>query len=164
MAYLDVRIGGVTVAYKQAMIGVNTILSQSTQDIVGGGINFLQGASAIANNFASGGLYGIITGNNTVSALGQIYDGAKAFVPDISVTGTNGGIGAIQIDSYFTVSRVSFTERSNAENGMPLCKTRTISSLSGYIKTMNADISLAGATDYEQEQIRLMMNGGFFYE
>ena len=80
MAYLDVRIGGVTVAYKQAMIGVNTILSQSTQDIVGGGINFLQGASAIANNFASGGLYGIITGNNTVSALGQIYDGAKAFV------------------------------------------------------------------------------------
>ena len=164
MAYLDLRVGDVTIAYRQAMIGVNTILAQSTQDIIGGALNIAGGGAQIAANVASGGLYGMITGNNTIGALGQMYDGVKAFMPDVTTSGTNGGIGAIQTDEFFIVSRCTFPEFSIQENGRPLCKTKIISSLSGYIKTMNADIVLAGATDTEQEQVRTTMNRGFFYE
>ena len=40
---------------------------------------------------------------------------------------------------------------------------QTISSLPGYIKCENADISITG-TDSECEKIKSFMNGGFFYE
>ena len=160
-SFVEVTIGGVLVAYKEAQLGVNTILAQSTQDIIGGGINILSGLGKGIASLVTGGFLGI---GDAVGSLGQIYDGVKGFVPEVSTTGNNGGIGAVQVDSYFIVSRSQFPEFNDQEFGRPLCKTKTISSLSGYIKTMNADVVLAGATDAEQEQVRAFMNGGFFYE
>ena len=162
MGYFQVLIGGVTVSYKQAMVGINTILSQSTQDVLGSGINMISGLTSIGVGAVSANPIGII--NGAITGLGKMYDGVKAFVPDISVSGTNGGLGSIQVTPHIIVSRSQLPDMSVEENGEPLCKTKTISSLSGYIKTMNADVVISGATDAEQEQIRAMMNGGFFYE
>lgn len=164
MAYITIKIGGTTVAYKQTTIGVNTIMAQSTQDIIGGALDFIGGGSIVAGNFATGGLMGLMTGNDTVAGLGQMYNGVKAFMPEISVSGTNGGLGAVQPTAFFTVSRTQFPDVSVEENGRPLCKTKVISTLPGYVKTMNCDIAITGATDAEQEKVRAIMNGGFFYE
>ena len=164
MGYLQLLIGGVTVAYKQSMVGVNTIMAQSTQDIMGGALSIARGTESIGKDIATAGIYGLFTGDGFVSGMGNIWDGVKAFVPDISTMGTNGGLGSIQVKPYMIISRAQFPEISIPENGRPLCKTKTISSLSGYIKTMNSDITITGATDAEQEKIRAMMNGGFFYE
>lgn len=160
-AFLEVSINGILVAYKEAQIGVNTIMAQSTQDFIGGSINVLSGLTNMILSPIIGGVSGI---GNSIGSLGQIYNGAKGFVPEVQTSGSQGGIGAVQTRSFTIVSRSQFTDFNVQEFGRPLCKTKTISTMSGYIKTMNADIVLANATDAEQEQVRLFMNGGFFYE
>lgn len=47
--------------------------------------------------------------------------------------------------------------------GRPLCKVRTISSLSGYILVSDPDIAIAGTAE-ENEKIKAYMAGGFYYE
>jgi len=54
-------------------------------------------------------------------------------------------------------------DESNQDRGRPLCKVRTISSLSGYIMVSDADIEIS-AMEAEQQEIRGYMEGGFFYE
>ena len=59
MGYFQVLIGGVTVSYKQAMVGINTILSQSTQDVLGSGINMVQGLTGLGAGVASSNPFGL---------------------------------------------------------------------------------------------------------
>ena len=54
-------------------------------------------------------------------------------------------------------------DEDNENRGRPLCKVRTINTLSGYILVTDADIEIA-AMEAEQQEIRSYMEGGFFYE
>lgn len=49
------------------------------------------------------------------------------------------------------------------ERGYPLCTTKQISLLSGYVQCMDGDIP-AAATSAELQQIQSYLTGGFFYE
>lgn len=54
-------------------------------------------------------------------------------------------------------------EEANEEYGRPLCKTKTISDIPGYIKCADADIKFAG-TPEEISSVKSFMDSGFFYE
>lgn len=54
-------------------------------------------------------------------------------------------------------------EEDNTHFGRPLCKNKTINTLSGYIKVLDGDIDLA-CTQQERDQIKNYLEGGFFYE
>lgn len=163
MGFMQVLSMGNIIAYKEAIVGVPTQLGQSTQDILGG----IQGVISGIGDIASGAA-GMFTGTGGISqitsGLNGIIDAGRSVVPKVQTSGNNGGLGALQFHPYLQVSRRAVVDKNPQENGFPLCKTRTISSLSGYIKTMNSDIVIPNATDAEQEQVRAMMNGGFFYE
>lgn len=163
MGFLQVESYSNIIAYREAQVGIPTQLGQNTQDILGGVQNVIGGVGNIAD-----GIIGMFLGGGGVSqitaGLNGIIDAGRSVIPSASTSGHNGGIGAIQYKPYLQIVRRQVVERNPAENGYPLCKTKTISSLSGYIKTMNADVVLSGATDTEQETVRNMMNGGFFYE
>ena len=59
---------------------------------------------------------------------------------------------------YFTV-----VDENLAEIGRPLCQTKQISTLSGYILCQNADAQITGTQD-EADKINGYLNSGFFYE
>lgn len=163
MGFLQITSYSDVIAYREAQVGIPTQLGQSTQDILGGVQNLIGGIGSIASG-AIGMFLGMGGVSEITSGLNGIIDAGKSVVPSASTSGRNGGIGALQYHPYLQIVRRQVVERNPDENGYPLCKTKIISTLSGYIKTMNSDITLPGATDAEQEQIRAFMNGGFFYE
>ena len=101
----------------------------------------------------------------------NIASGITGAVREQTVTvktgGTNGGFESlIQFGGFnATLSCVyqHVTDEYNTHLGRPLCKTRTINALSGYIVCADAEISIVG-TDREAEQIVNYMNTGFYYE
>lgn len=157
-SYLRLSCSGIELAYREAQIGVPCQLGQITADIGKGITTF-----ARESDFSS---ISMITNpaGTVITNLAATYDGIAAAAPRALISGNQCGESVASLDPVLTVIFNRPVDDSREENGRPLCKTKTISSLSGYIKTMNSDIVIAGATDAEQEQIRAMMNGGFFYE
>ena len=157
--YLTLKIGDNIVAFRQGQIGVPVQLGQITQNIAGGITNTVGAIGGAVSGFLSGGIGGAIIG-----ATGSIISGIEAQMPKVKTQGVEGGISLYSIPSHIETRFNKPVKDSLQEMGRPLCDTKTISSLSGYIKTMNADVVIPNATDAEQETVRTMMNGGFFYE
>lgn len=103
---------------------------------------------------------GMLQGTD-VSGFGGI--GKAIYNPNLQTLGTNADIMQYQIvpsvTSYFT----QITEQNNAEFGRPLCKTRTINTLAGFVKVESADINI-DCTQFENSIIKDNMQKGFFFE
>lgn len=157
--YLTLKIGDNIVAFRQGQIGVPVQLGQITQNISGSIGSALGGVGSAIMSAITGNV-----GAGIIGVGGSILSGIQSAYGSVKTTGVDGGISIYSIPAHIETRFNKPVKDSLQEMGRPLCDTKTISSLSGYIKTMNADIVLAGATDAEQEQVRAFMNGGFFYE
>ena len=133
-----------------SQIGVPIQLSQSTGNIIGSAIaTFEAVGSAVAGNVL-GATHGII------SAVSNA-------MPQVQTQGANGSIvGFIQTPNIVSEFR-QIVDEDNAQLGRPLCQTKTISTLSGYIVCENADLDSAASLP-EKDQIVSYMNSGFYYE
>lgn len=112
----------------------------------------------VVSNALSGNVAGAFT-----AASAAIGDVVKSQIPQASTVGSTGGVDALRGDCVLTEMFLESVETDNTQHGRPLCKIKTINTLSGYILCMNAEIA-AGATLDEKRQIIEYMNGGFFYE
>lgn len=153
--YLELWCGDYMMTFCEGKIGVPTQLGQITQNI-GGALQ--SGAEAVAS-YGSGNAALAVVGT-----LGGIISGTQNYLPRATTKGLNAGITVFHYGAYVTSKYNPPVPQSNEENGQPLCQTKVISTLPGYVKTMNCDIVITGATDTEQEKVRGIMNGGFFYE
>jgi hypothetical protein len=113
---------------------------------------------AMASANVSGMASGLISGG--VSAVG---DYARGKVPSARTLGSNGGMNSLRGSVTLQCEFKLLVDESNQDRGRPLCKVRTINTLSGYIMVSDADIEIA-AMEAEQQEIRNYMEGGFFYE
>lgn len=131
--------------------GIPVNLGQIQQDIVGAGMSSLGAVvSAAMGNFLG-----------SASAVGSA---AESLYPRVTTNGNVGTIGGFTPADPTVVSRfMTQTPMDVTQNGRPLCAPRTINTLSGYIKTENADVDLP-CTQEERDQIAAYMDGGFFYE
>lgn len=111
---------------------------------------------------ATGNTVGMATGliSGGISAVG---DYARGKVPSARTIGSNGGMNSLRGSVSFQCEFKLLVDESNQDRGRPLCKVRTINTLSGYIMVSDADIEIA-AMEAEQQEIRSYMEGGFFYE
>ena len=158
--YVYVTCSGVIVGFREGKVGVPVQLGQVSSNISGAIGGTVQSViSGIATASKMGNAAGI-----AIAGLGAITSATSNIFPKTQTVGLNAGLAVYEISPYVQITMLDIVEENIQENGRPLCKTRTISSLPGYIKTMNSDIVITGATDSEQEQIRGIMNGGFFYE
>lgn len=113
---------------------------------------------AMAIGDVAGMATGLISGG--ISAIG---DYARGKVPSARTLGSNGGMNSLRGSIAFQCEYKLLADESNQDRGRPLCKVRTINTLSGYIMVSDADIEIA-AMEAEQQEIRNYMEGGFFYE
>ena len=155
MGYLEVVCNDTVIAYREAMVGVPTQLGQITQPP----------GMAIGNTILSSfrpvftdPVYETVS--NVANCLSAIVNGG----PKALTTGANGSITAYDFIPYVKTMYYPIVEESQLELGRPLCKTKVISTLPGYSKTYNADIEINRAFAQEQEEIKRLMDGGFFYE
>lgn len=85
--------------------------------------------------------------------------------PSPSTKGTAGSFLSYRtVDPCLFCQFTELVDEDLDKIGRPLCKTMTLSSLSGYVQTANASISATGAIQAENEMIESMMNAGIFIE
>ena len=135
---------------RTAQIGVPIQISQVMSDYVS---TLSSGVGAVSSLF-SGNISGIF--NNIIS-------GVESAMPKVSSLGANGSLVEIIEAPYLIVEHMQIVDENRTEFGRPLCNTRTISTLSGYIQCGEADHAFSG-TRAENEEINRNMKEGFFYE
>ena len=64
---------------------------------------------------------------------------------------------------YLAMRYQELVDENLTEIGRPLCKTKTINTLSGFMVCSGADCQISGTAD-EADKINGYMNGGFYYE
>lgn len=132
-------------------------LYRTQQNITGAVEAFTSSAQAINPANPIGG---------TIAAAGNIMDGFSKLMPELQGSGTMGGL--MDCLSDLSTPRVykkfaKFVEFNNADNGSPLCKVKTLNTLSGFIQCQDSHFA-SEATAAENEAIINYLNGGFFYE
>ena len=135
---------------RSGQIGVPIQISQVLTDYLS---TLQNGVGAISNLF-TGNIGGVF--NNIVS-------GVQNSMPKVSSLGANGSLIEIITPPYLVVEHYQVVDENRAEFGRPLCNTRTISTLSGYIQCGEDDHSFSG-TKSENEEINRNLKNGFFYE
>ena len=133
-----------------SQFGVPMQINQNTANVVGGAVSALSGAVNMAIGNVVGGASGI------ASAISSAF-------PQVQSQGANGSKVAFSQTPNIVAEFRNISDEDNATLGRPLCKVYTMSSLGGYIKCANVDISTS-ASDEEKERIVAFMEGGFFYE
>lgn len=140
-------------------------LNATTNDFIGSVGQFLGGGlAAIGGVIAApetGGmsLMGVASGVGAmISGLESVHKGAIS---------SAGSIGAM-VDHLriwdFEAKFYTIADDNNADNGRPLCKVRTPSNLTGYIKVMKGLVESSSASRTELDSINAYMEGGFYYE
>lgn len=114
---------------------VGTLSGVATGNIVGAGINTIQGMKNILNPPAS----------------------------VIGTQGSTGCVTA-QPDIVITCLQKSSGDIPNSVYGRPCCKNLLLSTISGYIKCSNASIDNIAGTDRDKELVNNFLNNGFYME
>lgn len=116
------------------------------------------GAMALPSKFSTAA--GIATGASAINTLGAML-GTTA-----SVHGTMGGrVMSLNITFYLGIEYKATQDPSTltAEAGRPCMAMHQISTCSGYVKCVNADVEIAGMSE-EKVQVNDFLNNGFYYE
>lgn len=117
----------------------------------------------------AGGVASVISGNigGAISSVGNVassvISGYAAATPRPQQCGVSGGVGYLRRNHSLHVLQYDRPETDDTEFGKPLYKVKTISSLSGYVKLADGEVS-CNATDAEHRELEAFLTGGFFYE
>lgn len=144
-------------SWNHTQVGISIQVSQIINRGFGIG-NLIPPALSVGSATATGNAMFAIGG--VASAVG---DFANSQIPSASTIGSSGGMDSLRGTPALQYQFKEVVEDDIVNKGQPLCKTRTISSLSGYIKTSNPYIN-SSATQNEKNSILSYMEGGFFYE
>jgi hypothetical protein len=135
---------------RTAQIGVPIQISQVMSDYVA---TISSGGAAIGSAF-SGNIGGIFS--NIISAV-------ESAMPKVSSLGANGSLVEIIEPPYLIVEHMQVVDENIYEFGRPLCNTRQINQLFGFIQCGEDDHQFS-ATKTESEEINRNLKNGFFYE
>lgn len=100
---------------------------------------------------------------DTLGAAAGVANMLESAAPISESRGTFGGIAGDIADKVLEVFQYPPIDEDITEKGRPLCKEKTISSLSGYVMCADGEVS-CNATEEEHQQLEAFLTGGFFYE
>ena len=107
-------------------------------------------------------------GSSLLSTLQQkvadIGSTALAAAGTCSSTGSAGGFAALQELSFVEYFFLMITGIDDTHNGLPLCQSKKISTLTGFVLCGNTDAFTANCTPAERQAICGIMEAGFYYE
>lgn len=166
--FLEGKTAGTTrsqnIAYSRARIGIPIQLSQIADNYVAqqkAQISlFSSSVSAIASG-ASLNPAGIASGLANVA--GSIVDAHASQFPLMEKSGANGSMIILGRKAVIYEQFTMIVDEDNDHYGRPLCKVRTLSSLSGFTLCRDAEISIAGS-DQDAEMIKAYLNSGVIIE
>ena len=144
--------------------GVPIQIAQVASDTIKG---FTSTINAVTGNLASamafsGGNYGSSIAG-TGGWMGSIFNAIEAFFPQLMSQGINGSFAAFDGQPILYARFAKIVNQNATEWGWPLCATRRINTLAGYVKCGDAHLEIS-AFDSERKTAENYMLSGFFYE
>lgn len=140
-------------AERTGQIGVPIQISQILQDYVGGTLDV--GGASISNPAT----WPALISAYIMDFVGNLGAGSKK----TSSVGANGSFVECILSPILIAEHYLLAEENNTEFGRPLCATRRINSLSGYIMCAEKDHEFP-CTIEEKDMINTFLKDGFFYE
>ena len=148
---------------KQSSLDHTNIITERSGEI---GVP-IQLAQVLTDDFHSltaiGGAVGSLVTGNIGGAISGISSAIENQMPKVATSGANGSFCAFIQEPVLMVEHYKITEENLEENGRPLCETKIISTIPGYIQCADADHNFA-ATETERQMINDYMKSGFYYE
>ena len=138
-------------AERSVMFGVPIQLAQVLSDYTS--------AMSTALSGGPGGIVGLVTG----LIGGTVQSAISAQTPQVSTNGANGSFLMTQQAPVLIAEHILIADEDNTDLGRPLMSTRTINTLSGFIKCAEAHFTGASYAR-ETESINNYMINGFYYE
>lgn len=153
-------VGGLIAPYMtvESQVGVPIQIAQMSIDWLAANTTAITSAANVAGAIVSGDVAGAIS-----SVATGIDSAIRSTVPTLATMGSNGGLGQLVQPPTAIYTYYSLVDEDIIRNGRPLCSTRTINTLSGYILCKDAAVD-TGGTFEENQKIANLMNGGFYYE
>lgn len=148
-------------ARREVQLGVNIQLAQIAANRIGVLQDGISTAGNVVSNLIQGNVVGAITG-----AASGILSAYQTAMPRVSSNGSNDSLLSLLnrfTDPYLYQIFHEVVDEDNTNHGRPLCQSRQISDLPGYILCANSEVSITGTLE-EKERIQQYMDGGFFYE
>lgn len=141
---------------RSAQVGVPIAVSGGVYDTSTGGVVHKGILGALAQSAIAG---------RSGQAFFSLKDGVMdaELSPSISTSGNNGALDFLEYDAVLYSRFTHVVDDDNTQHGRPLCKVKTIGSLSGYTVCLKPDLD-TGASRTEKEAIMSFMEGGFYYE
>lgn len=155
--------GGVTFDEIHCQIGVSIPLASNEftmQDAIGAVTSAGTSAISAALDVGSGNMAGAVI--NSGAAISSALAVLQPHI--VQLSGASGYLGLVNagICRIYSIFRTA-TQDDNTENGRPLCQNKQISTIPGFIQVLNGDIEAAQATATELDEIRRLLETGFYY-
>ena len=145
-------------------IGASLALGGAKKDygaLIGGVASTISGAVSTGMLAASGNPQAVMSGLETIR--NGVNTALTTCQPVVSTCGSAGGVADVGDAIFVYRKSMDCAEKNPAEFGAPLCKMKTIASLSGFVQCADGDIE-SSLTDGEQLEIARYLTEGFFYE
>lgn len=165
---------GALVIRTQAQIGVDIQLAQITSDYIGAATQLVGQVGSGIKNAVQGGITGLLFGggNGAISGaisgalqsldIGGVYNALQSAMPMVSTSG--GGNNTVGTFPWNLTSKHYPLPAENKERyGRPLCQTKTINTLSGYVLCADGDVAFSCLAP-EKAAITSHLTSGFYYE
>lgn len=152
-----------------AKVGADVQLAQVINNPLEAQLSWETGMNNVLRTGVGSGLSPATFGNllGAQNTLQETYvDAIKNMFPTCCGKGSPGSFLSFKDSDYGCYLIAKFMEvvdENNTEIGRPLCKTKQINTLSGFILCQFADAQISGTAD-EAALINNYMNSGFFYE
>lgn len=99
-----------------------------------------------------------------ITSIGNgVLDALEASAPILQSSGAPGNRASYSAPLDICLIQRTVVDDDNTDRGRPLCKVKTINTLSGYIKVADAHIAIPCLSN-ERSMIEEFMMSGFFYE
>lgn len=165
---------GALVLQTTTQIGVDIQLAQITSDYIGSATQLVGqiggGVKNAINNGITGALFGgaagaisgAISGALSGLDIGGVYNSLQSAMPMVSTSQAGGGMIS-QAPWYITFKHYPLPAENKERYGRPLCQTKTINTLSGYVLCADGDVPFSCLAP-EKAAIASHLTSGFYYE
>ena len=104
------------------------------------------------------------TAEGVLGAAASVGNAIANMAPQIGVVGQSGGISGFDRNPSVRYTWYDIAEQNPSEFGRPLCETRMINTLSGFVQCADPEIEAPTAYPEELRQLGDYLTGGFYYE
>lgn len=128
-------------------------------------INYLDALKTTASAIGSvASVMNSPTAEGVLGAAASVGSAIQSFMPQTAVIGQSGGLAGLEAAPHFYTEALTPATENSAEFGRPLCETRMINTLSGFVQCADPEIEAPTAYPEELRQLGDYLTGGFYYE